>query len=268
MALSADVKSAHKIPTLREEDRGYTLFEWQGVLYYYIVISFGAPWSNHWFHRLGGLQHRPPRSLIFARHWGFRFVGDFLLLFLLQVAPLHGALVLALGVAFNIPFSWKKVSRSITPRWIVLILRLPVRCWEIPSDKLDKVLVFLRRVQQSQVMERKVVEAGTGLMNWLSDALPMLRPWAADMYESLLLRNTNFLSIGLEQWGALSQCINDKLVVSTEPAIKSLGSGCRLIDAGGQPLNSRRRPAIPPCDTLAHLAKVSRPKERKSSNHH
>ena len=33
IALTADVTAAHKIPMLREEDRGYTLFTWKSILY-------------------------------------------------------------------------------------------------------------------------------------------------------------------------------------------------------------------------------------------
>ena len=162
-------------------------------------------------------------------------MDDFLLLFMEGVAPLHASLFLALGVALNIPFSWRKVRLSAEPKWIGLILHISARCWEIPSEKLEKAAKFLQMVQLAGThMLRIDLERGTGLIIFLGGVLPMLRPWAGGLYESLLDRAVSLISLSVQQWAELDGALTEGLIVKDDPKVTFLRPGCRIISAAGE----------------------------------
>ena len=70
-AIVIDVAAAHKRVKLQEPDGGLQFFQVGGRLYRYRVCHFGAPWSAHWWARVGALLHRLARRVVYVEHFGF-----------------------------------------------------------------------------------------------------------------------------------------------------------------------------------------------------
>ena len=67
---SLDIKGAHKSIRTAREDTGFSVFQFQGQYYVYLVNHFGAAWSAYWWSRLGGLLMRLAHHLLRHKHLG------------------------------------------------------------------------------------------------------------------------------------------------------------------------------------------------------
>ena len=77
MAMSLDIKSAHKCVVLHEKERGLVGFSFDGALYFYNVAPFGASSSAAWWSRLGGFILRLMHHIIWIPHcvaWFFSMI--------------------------------------------------------------------------------------------------------------------------------------------------------------------------------------------------
>ena len=54
-ALSFDVRGAHKLVRVREDEQGYSCFVLEGEWYFYRSCYFGCKWAAYWFARVGSL---------------------------------------------------------------------------------------------------------------------------------------------------------------------------------------------------------------------
>ena len=181
MGFSADVRKTHKRLKVAEEERGLLLFILMGQIFFYKVCHFGGSFSAYWWSRVGALLLRLAHRLVWVSHTGFLYVDDFLWRFARSVAPLLASLVTAFLEAVGCPLSWKKLRLGVRIKWIGLRVEWDLGRWVLPEEKLVKIRLFLQNLSvASKSTKRKALEAGTGLLLWVSMAVPVLRPWLAE----------------------------------------------------------------------------------------
>ena len=83
-ALTVDVRKAHKLVKVKQEERGLLLF-WRpaarnvpATLCGYNVCHFGASFSAYWWSRVGAWLVRAVHQLLFVRHGAWLYVDDLL----------------------------------------------------------------------------------------------------------------------------------------------------------------------------------------------
>ena len=185
VGFSMDVAKAHKRVVVKEDQWGLLLFTLQGRLYHYITCHFGATFSAYWWGRLGAALHRLLHNLLFSWHVGLLYVDDWLWRLRAQTAPLQACLLALFLSALGCPMSWHKLRLGPRLGWIGWHLDFDSLQFEVPDDKLTRVLEFLHLLSSSKKVERTLLRKGTGLLQWLAGGLRSLRPWLAEFYTAL-----------------------------------------------------------------------------------
>ena len=241
IGFSLDVRKAHKRIKVAVEDQGLLLFAILGELFFYKVCHFGGAFSAYWWARVGALLIRLAHRLVYVCHTGFLYVDDFLWKFRKEAAPLLSVLVLALLVGVGCPLSWAKMRLAEVITWIGLTIQFHLGRWVLLEDKLLKVRVFLHQLASCHKhAERKSLEAGTGLLLWVSNIVPVLRPWLAEFFQALVSETGTLVSLGNLQLAELLDSINDTCTVTLSLRSVPVHAGWRLLQVGNRRLASKK----------------------------
>ena len=149
MAMSLDIKSAHKCVVLHEKARGLVGFSFGGALYFYNVARFGASFSAAWWSRLGGNILRLMHHIIWIPRCGLAFVDDSLFYQIKTMMPVTAALLCILVLCCRIPISWKKLELAATISWIGRHFHFSGGFVELPANKMAKIQQYLRQLSRS-----------------------------------------------------------------------------------------------------------------------
>ena len=237
-ALTLDVSKAHKRVKVHDEEQGLLLFEHNGRLFYYCVCHFGAKFSAYWWARVGGCMHRLLHLLVWAAHFGFLYVDDWLWLFDETVAPLHASLVVALLLVLNCPLSWHKCKLGKRPTWIGFGFDLSLKQVWIPDDKQLRVKAFLEACMTENKMPRRDMEKGVGLLLWVSQACKLVRPWLADFYQCLVSSSPTLQGLSREQVLRLPEVLDSNFVCVKTAQGMPVCKGWKMLTLGkGQQSN-------------------------------
>ena len=184
-ALTADVAGAHKCIKIAEEEQGLMFFEIAQRLFYYIVCHFGGRWSAYWWSRAGAFFVRFLHLVIQDPHQLWLYVDDFLFRLRKKQFSETGALIFLVLDALGCPLSWKKQECGAVT-WIGLAIDFRSGVWTLPEDKYEKMVDFLTYMSQdSRKLQRKRIEAGLGLMQWIIRVFPYMKPYLSFFYRVL-----------------------------------------------------------------------------------
>ena len=233
---SLDIKGAHKSIRTAPEDTGFSVFQFQGQYYVYLVNHFGAAWSAYWWSRLGALLMRLAHHLLRHKHLGGVYVDDFLFFLPRQCAAAMAAQLIALFQILGVPLSWKKLRLGFSLAFLGWHVSVSEGCFACVTAekqvKLDQEMqIFLtnpRKVSRQGLM--KVL----GLLIWATQARLTLRSFLAPLYRAAHSRSQKLACLSLEQVEELLPLLNGDLEVVSSPEKGDVQKGWRLAGVGAR----------------------------------
>ena len=118
IALSFDVRGAHKLILVDEQEQGFSCFVIKDKWFAYRLRYFGARWAGYWFARAGGQLVRFLHRFIRLPH-GLLLYVDGGLLFLPAACAVHlASSSLMFLVALGPPLLWEQLQFSRKWGWI------------------------------------------------------------------------------------------------------------------------------------------------------
>ena len=183
VAITIDVKSAHKRVLIREAERGFQFVNFNSRLFYYKTAHFGGKWSAWWWARVGAALHRILHVLIHDRHYGVIYVDDFLFLVPESSAAEVAALIQACLVSLGCPISWHKVKIGPCVEYLGFTLNVRDGVIGIPQAKVELAREFLDSLRKGNYVSAKAIERGRGRLLWFTWVALALRPWLAPFFQ-------------------------------------------------------------------------------------
>ena len=231
---SLDIKAAHKRIVLHPSERGLVGFSLDGRLYFYRVTPFGASFSAAWWSRLGGWLLRFFHRFIWWSHVGLLYVDDFIFFMNKMMMPLGATLMCVFCRLCNIPISWGKCELSGSIKWIGWIFHLNSGYIELPHDKLQKLLNYLKELQSSSRTSRKTLEKFIGLSMWVTQLFPYMRIWLHHLYHDLHVIPGTLFSLDPAYWSRLPEYLSDDLKFIRQPPFTAFPIGSQIISVRHQ----------------------------------
>ena len=185
VALTIDVKAAHKRMKLQEKDGGLSFFHFMGVLWRFIVCHFGAAWSAYWCARVGAALHRLLHRMLWTGYLAWVYVDDTLVLVRRSRAAQNACLVLMLFTSLGVPLSWHKIQFGPEVSYVGLLLNARKSCLGLMGDEVTRWVAALLALQGCSRLDRRTLESLAGCLQWASAVLPRLRPWLAEFYRCI-----------------------------------------------------------------------------------
>ena len=146
---------------------------------------------------------------------GHVYVDDWLWLLAAQFGLVQAPLVVMNCVGLGVPLRWHKLALGQTVNGLGLILKLRVPAWLLPSSNMIRINIFLDFISstmasaKSPVMDREIMESGTGLLMWAAEYMRELRPWLAAFYHALSAPVATLCSVSAAGWSELVESISE-----------------------------------------------------------
>ena len=233
VALSFDVRGAHKLVQVRPEEQGLSCFVLEGEWFHYTSCFFGCKWAAYWFSRVGAFLVRLLHRWIWLKHGLFLYVDDGLILLPAPIAPLVACSVIMFLVALGVPLSWEKLSLGTSMRWLGWGFNWADRVAWVPDDKRAKLLGFLVQLREpKRKVERRMLENCIGLLVWVCGGIYWLKPWLQPFYHLLFKPRCVFRTLSCAQFALMKSSLNTKLWLQSSLAVCDLQPGWRLHSIG------------------------------------
>jgi hypothetical protein len=185
VALTIDVKAAHKRIRPREKDGGLSFFYFLGTLWRFVVCHFGAAWSAYWYARVGAALHRLLHRILWEEHLAWVYVDDTLVLVRRSRAGKSACLILMLFVCLGVPLSWHKIQFGPEVTYLGLLVNAARCSLGLTCDRVQKLISLLCSLRSRDRLDRRSLQSLTGCLQWASAVLPRLRPWLAEFYRCI-----------------------------------------------------------------------------------
>lgn len=182
MAITVDVKAAHKTMKVSEEDAGLCFFQLTGTLFRYLTCHFGASYSAFWWGRVSGALIRLLHIFLGTGHVAMTYVDDTLVLVRAHAAKFSGCLIAMFMTMMGVPLSWHKFRMGARVCFIGLVVGLGDFSLGLEADKVAKLVAFLKSLKVGNRLDRRALLKGTGVLMWASAITPWLRPRLAEFY--------------------------------------------------------------------------------------
>lgn len=213
-ALSFDVRGAHKLVRVAEDQQGYSCFILDNRWFHYTCCYFGARWSAYWFSRVGSFILRHLHLWIRIAHGAFLYVDDGLCLLPSKIAPLVSCTCIMFLCALGVPLSWEKLAFGKVFTWLGWNFDLCALEARMPQQKSDKLLPQLATLCVPQAkLERRLVEKVIGLLVWFACGCPWLKPWLEPLYHILHKPKAVPRLVNLCQFAEIVAALDSNLVV-------------------------------------------------------
>ena len=246
-ALSLDVRGAHKLVLVCDDEQGLSCFVLKGRWLVYRSCYFGCKWAAYWFSRVGGFLVRHLHRFIWVAHALLLYSDDGLELFPSQVAPLLALVSVMFLTALGVPLSWEKLALGTKIPWIGWLFDLSNRCASLPEDKRRKALEILQVLMCSgKKIEKKLVEKAIGWLLWFTGGPLWLRPWLREFYELLKKPRVALHMLTPCQFAEAVGCLGMKMLVLSPPAQSDVLVGWRLHSVNNCEVKSVQ------CNAIAH----------------
>ncbi|CAE7267411.1 unnamed protein product [Symbiodinium sp. CCMP2456] len=198
VALSFDVKGAHKLVLVREQERGFSCFVLDGKWFVWI-----------------------PHALML-------YVDDAFMLLPKSVGPLVASTAIMLVSALGVPLSWAKLGIGSDLIWIGWRFDFETGIVLLPPDKVESLLEALDEMRRKgQRLPRKRVEKVIGKLTRFTSGALWLRPWLNEFY--CLLRKPRAVTRLL----LVSQFENLMAVLSSDLAVAADMKECDILSRAG-----------------------------------
>ena len=169
--------------------------------------------------------------ILWVAHALFAYVDDFFLIQNKGVIELCSSLILAFCACFSVPISWAKLQLGLTVRWIGWNFHLGSCTFSLPEDKLAKILHMCLAVLKPKTTSKKELESLIGLLHWVIQIVPHLKPWLSCLYEDMARPLATSFSLNPGVWAAVPSALDDKLVFTSSPAGSGIPVGGKLLSA-------------------------------------
>ena len=185
IAITLDVKSAHKIMRVAEKDGGCSFFGIEGILYRYLTCHFGAAWAAYWYGRIAGMLMRLVHLIVGCPHLGFAYVDDTLLVVPEAEALNTACVVVLLLELIGVPLSYHKLRIAAEVQYIGLTVNVTDFSLGINDEKRGTMRCFLQEIREGCRLDKEFLRKGTGRLQWVSELLPRARAWLPEFYKLL-----------------------------------------------------------------------------------
>ena len=228
-ACTLDISAAHKTMRVRESERGLLGVRLGKRLFLYRVAPFGAKFSAHWWQRLAAFFVRCSHRLIWVAHILMMYVDDALLYQDAQMLPVSAAVVIGFCQTFGFPLSWRKLQLAATVQFIGWELHFRAEAFCLPAPKVQKLLEAVNFVLKATKLCRKDLERIIGLLHWVVQISPTLRPWLCSLYHDMERPLATNFSFSAFAWQQLPTCLDSDMIFSRTPPGTSIRVGSRLL---------------------------------------
>lgn len=213
VAVTLDVKAAHKRMLVRESDAGLSFFRVGEELFRYMVCHFGASWSAFWWGRVSGLLVRLLHRILGSDHVALSYVDDTVIF----VREDKGYQVAALAAVFfellGAPLSYHKLAVGKIVEYIGFWVDAGRFSLGVSDAKSEKLRGFLGTLRQGDRVDRGKLEQGVGSLQWVSELVPVARPWLSEMYRLVNKPGLVWLTLGAEKLNEVFAAIDGEGVL-------------------------------------------------------
>ena len=131
-------------------------------------------------------MHRLLHLLLRNPHQGWLYVDDWLWRLLATSAGEDAALIVLFLMAVGCPLRYHKLDLGDEVLWIGLLVHFRLSTWALPEGKFERMLAYLRMMTEAdETRSRAQVEAGQGLMIWITQTFPQTRSYLCIFYAFL-----------------------------------------------------------------------------------
>ena len=145
--------------------------------------------------------------------------------------PLEASVVLCFFACFGIPISWPKLQMGRRITWIGWELNFSAGGFRLPRDKREKAVALLEACFSGRHVSKKHLDKVLGLMQWILQCAPELRPWLCCLYDDMRWPLGAACSIDPSDWSCLSAHLPDNLRLVSTPRGTSIPVGSTLLSA-------------------------------------
>ena len=164
-----------------------------------------------------------------VRHALFMYSDDLLGVTERSVLDITFALVISFCVCFGYPLSWKKLQMGPHVIWIGWSFSFGAGGVEVPPDKAEKLLLGIRDLLKSDRVEKRALHRVIGLVQWILQLYPLLKPWMNTLYADLHTPLGTSYSMDPGDFLALHQHLDDALRFVSRPAGTAIPLGSKLL---------------------------------------
>ncbi|CAE6911316.1 unnamed protein product [Symbiodinium sp. CCMP2592] len=180
---------------------------------------------------------------------------------LVSLAP-QPACAVTVG-AYNVPLSWHKLQCGYRVKWIGWLFNFRSGTFSLPTDKIEKILRSVRVVLRPGNVDRCDLEKTVGLLQWVSQISPELRPWMAFLYSDLHRPVATNHHVDSGEWHLLHEYLDDNLRFTSQPPGTAIPRGARLLSARHIELHSKQDLNKVPLTSRRIYMRISDPKHPK-----
>ncbi|CAE7038940.1 unnamed protein product [Symbiodinium sp. CCMP2592] len=228
-AVSLDISAAHKTSRLKEKDRGLMGIKVGNRYFFYRVAPFGASCSAHWWQRLAGFWVRVAHRIVYVSHLLVMYVDDAMLWQAAGAIDMSAVLLLSFCQVFGYPISWRKLQLGPTIVYIGWQIHFRAGAFCLPLEKIAKLLKAIDKVLLPPHFDRRDLESLIGLLHWVLQMAPELRPWLCSLYQDKARPlGTNF-SLTQTVWQQLPTYLDKDLCFASTPPGTAIRCGSKLL---------------------------------------
>ena len=186
--LTGDVKRAHRLVKLAEEDWGYTACrtgaQSKDMLWLNTVGTFGvSSIAFHWCRLMGGMGRAAYYLIACLEVLRMVYSDD---LFWVTQDTANGVDYIVLQVFFyvilGVPFSWKKFCGGVEFSWVGFTLSIKKRALGISASRASWLVSWLRKTACEKWVKIADLQAVMGRLSFALTALGHLRPFLGPLY--------------------------------------------------------------------------------------
>ena len=222
---SLDISAAHKTVRIVAEEQGLLGIEAHGRFFFYVVAPFGGNFSALWWQRVAGFLIRTSHRLVFCSHILLMYVDDALFWQSLGAVPLNACLLLSFCQVFGYPVSWKKVQLGVEIEYIGWRINFRAGGFYLPQTKVTKLLHAIQAVLLGSECQVRDLERLIGLLHWILQMAPELRPWLCSLYHVKARPLATNFSLPLPVWQQLRTYVDTDLRFKITPPGTSIKPG-------------------------------------------
>ena len=157
------------------------------------------------------------------------YVDDALFWQAIGALDLSASLILSFCQVFNFPISWRKLQLGPVVEYIGWQIHFRAGAFCLPTSKVDKPLQAIKQILSGQFCTCRELEAIIGLLHWVVQMAPALRPWLCVLYhDKARPLGTNF-SLSPAVWQQLSTYLDAEMRFTSTPPGTSIRSGSKLL---------------------------------------
>ena len=145
--------------------------------------------------------------------------------------PFSAPLLLSFCQVFGYPISWKKLQCGPKVQYIGWDINLRAGVVSLPDDKIVKLLSAILEVLQADTITVKALESLIGVLHWVMQLSPVLKPWLCSLYHDAARPLATNFSVSMVVWQRLSEFLSTDMVFKHVPPGTSISVGSRLISA-------------------------------------